>query len=145
MTRIEKSIEIKASAEKIFPLIDWDGWLKWYDPFKKVEWTSKDTHKLGSTVHVTIELAGLKSAWDGETTEYIENEKIAWRSIGGGITGFGSNSLSPVKGAVKVTLMMDYDLPYSLLGKMIDKLRFHKAVDKSYETGLKKLKAMAEM
>ena len=144
MTRIEKSIEIKAPPEKGWPMIDWNGWTQWYDPFKKVEWTSKDKRKVGATVHVTVELAGIKAVWDGETTEYTENEKVAWRSTGGNFTGFGFNALSPTKDETKVTIMMDYDLPYSILGKLIDKLRFHKAMEKSFDVGLKKTKNILE-
>jgi uncharacterized membrane protein len=118
--------------------------MEWYDPFKKVEWTSKDKHKVGSTVHITTELAGIKSAWDGETTEYTENEKVAWRSTGGSFTGIGFNALSTTKAGTKVTIMMDYELPYSILGKLIDKLRFHKALEKSYDIGLKKMKDILE-
>ena len=144
MTRIEKSIEIKASPEKVFPMMFWDGWMKWFAPFKKVDYTSKEKNKAGSTVHVIGELAGLKAEFDGENQETIENEKVAWRTTGGNFTGFGFNALSPTKAGTKVTIMMDYELPYSFLGKIIDKLRFHKALEKGIETGLNKLKDMME-
>jgi len=40
--------------------------------------------------------------------------------------------------------VIDYELPYSVLGKLIDKLRVHKAMDKSYDVALKKLKDIME-
>ena len=40
--------------------------------------------------------------------------------------------------------MIDYELPYSVLGKLIDKLRVHKALEKSFDIGLKKLKDILE-
>jgi len=43
-----------------------------------------------------------------------------------------------------VTLGATYELPYSLLGKLIDKLHTRKAMEKSFEVGLKKLKDMME-
>jgi uncharacterized membrane protein len=145
LTRVEKSIEIKASPEKVWPMISsWDGWMEWYAPFKKIEHTSKEKNKVGATVHILSELAGVKAGWDAEITEVIENEKGAWRSTGGSFTGFGFNALSPTKAGTKVTIMMDYELPYSFLGKLVDKLRFHKALDKAYDVGLKKLKDMLE-
>jgi uncharacterized membrane protein len=144
LTRIEKSIEINAPPEKVWPTMFWDGWLEWYAPFKKIEDTSKEKNKVGSTVHVKGELAGLKMEFDGEITEVIENEKVTWRTTGGSFTGFGSNALAPTKDGTKVTIMMDYEMPYSVLGKLIDKLRFHKAFDKSIDVGLKKLKGMLE-
>jgi hypothetical protein len=41
-------------------------------------------------------------------------------------------------------MSIEYELPYSIFGKLIDKLRVHKAMEKSFEAGLKKLKDMAE-
>jgi uncharacterized membrane protein len=99
---------------------------------------------VGTTVHVVSEVGGIKGEFDGENTEAIENEKVAWRTTGGNFTGFGFNALSPTKGGTKVTIMMDYELPYSFLGKIIDKLRFQKALEKGIETGLNKLKDMME-
>jgi hypothetical protein len=59
-TKIEKSIEINAPPEKIWPMIQWDRMPDWFDPCKSAEWTSKDKYKVGSTVNVKISLAGLK-------------------------------------------------------------------------------------
>ncbi len=144
MTRIEKSIEINASPEKIWPLLQWDRSTEWYAPFKKVEYTSDKKNMIGGTVHVSGEIAGVKAEWDAENTELVENEKVAWRSIGGSFTGTGFNALNPTKTGTKVTIGMDYELPYSVLGKIIDKLRVQKAMKKSIEDGLKKLKALVE-
>ena len=44
----------------------------------------------------------------------------------------------------RATFMMDYELPYSFLGKIIDKLRVCKAIEKGANTGLKNLKQIAE-
>ena len=143
MTKIEKSIEIKASPEKVWPMITWDRIPEWYDPYKKVEWTSKDKYTVGSTVHITGELAGSKAEMDAETTEYKENEKVAWRTTGG-MKGTGYAALSPTETGTKVTIIMDYELPYSVLGKLIDKLRVHKAIDKSFDVAYEKLKDMLE-
>ena len=144
LTRIEKSIEINASPEKIWPIINWEKLPEWHTDFKTVEWTSKEKDKVGATVHITGETAGVKVEMDLETTELIENEKVAFRTTGGNMTGLGYVSLSPTKTGTKVTEVIDYQLPYSILGKLIDKLRVHKAIDKSYDVALKKLKDMVE-
>jgi len=144
LTRIEKSIEIKTSPEKVWPMVAWEKLPEWFEGFKKVECTSKGKHGVGETVHIISEAAGVKAEWDAETTEVIENEKAAWRSTGGNFTGIGSTALSPTKAGTKVTIVMDYELPYSVLGKLIDKLRVHKALEKSFDIGLKKLKDILE-
>jgi uncharacterized membrane protein len=144
LTRIEKSTEIKASPEKLWPMVSGDGWMKCYAPLKKIEYTSKEKNKVGATYHVITELAGLKGNYDCETTEVIENEKVGWRTTGGNFTEIGSIVLVPTRGGTEVTYTTDYELPYSILGKIIDKLRLHKALEKAIETGLNKLKEMME-
>ncbi len=144
MTRIEKSIEINATPEKIWPLIQWEKIPEWHTEFKKIEVTSKDKYKVGSTVHEIIEVGGTIREMDAEITEFTENEKVAWRTTGGAFTASGYFALSPTKAGTKVTQMMDYELPYSVFGKLIDKLRVHKAIDESYDVALKKLKDIIE-
>jgi uncharacterized membrane protein len=144
LTRIEKSIEINAPKEKVWSLLEWEKTPEWYEPFKKVVVTSKEKNVVGETAHISGEIAGVKAEWDAETTEIIENKKHAWRSIGGSFTGFESFEFSPANAGTKLTAMMDYEMPYSVFGKLIDKLRVHKAMEKSVEEGLKNLKGMAE-
>jgi uncharacterized membrane protein len=144
LARIEKSIEIEAPAEKIWPMVFWDKVPLWMDVIKKAECTSKYRDRIGATAHVNGEAGGVKAEWDAETTEWTENEKFAWRTTAGGLTGFGSMTLSPVKAGTKATFLMDYDLPYSFLGKLVDKLRVSRDLEKGTEKGLKKLKEIAE-
>ena len=53
-------------------------------------------------------------------------------------------TLSPSETGTKATFMMDYDLPYYILGKIIDKLRVCKALEKGTARALKKLKTLVE-
>jgi uncharacterized membrane protein len=144
LTRIEKTIEINASPEKIFAFANWNNVPKLYDSIKSAEWTSKEKNKVGSTLHVFSELAGIKGEYDAEVTEVIENEKAAWRTTSGNVTVVYYMTLKPTKTGTLVTTSFDYELPYSILGKIIDKLRVHKALEKDTETGLKRLKEAME-
>jgi coenzyme Q-binding protein COQ10 len=144
MTRIEKSTLIRASPEKIGSIAQFDRLPEWQAEWKSVEWTSEEKNKVGSTLHLVGEVSGFKSEIDLELTEFVENEKAAWRTIGGNMTGIGSMTFSPVEDGTKFSMVIDYELPYSVLGKLIDKLRVRKAIDKSYDEALKRLKDMAE-
>lgn len=144
MAKIERSIDIEAPPEKVWPMVYWDKVPQWLDMIKTAEFTSKDKDRLGATAHVAGEIAGIKAQWDAETTEWTENQKFAWRTIAGTFTGFGSMTLSPVEAGTKVTFLMDYDLPYSFLGKLVDKLRVSKQMDKEFKIGMEKLKEIAE-
>ena len=144
MAKIEKSIEISAPLDKVFSLISWDRVPEYYDSIKKVEWTSKPIMEVGATVHVFSEIAGAKGEWDAEITEYKDNEKVSWRTTGGNMTIIYNATLDPAKAGTKLTTSFDYELPYSILGKLIDKLRVHKVMEKEGETALQKMKAIAE-
>ena len=144
MARIEQSIEINASAEMIWPIIRWDRVPEWMDIIKKVEYTSKEKDSVGATAHWIGEAGGVKSEWDTETTEWETNKRGAWRTTGGTFTGVGAMTLSPTRTGTKATFMMDYDLPYSILGKIIDKLRVQRAIEKGTTRALEKLKKTSE-
>ena len=144
MTKIEKSIEISAPLDKVFSLISWDRVPEYYDSIKKVEWISKPKMEVGATVHVLSDIAGAKGEWDAEITEHKNNEKVSWRTTGGNMTIIYNATLDPVKAGTKLTTSFDYELPYSILGKLIDKLRVHKAMEKKSEKALKKMKEIAE-
>ena len=144
MTRIEQSIEINATPKEIWPMIRWDRVPEWMDIIKKVEYTSEHKETVGATAHWIGEACGVKSEWDTETTEWELNERGAWRSTEGTFTGIGSMTLNPSEKGTKATFMMDYDLPYSIVGKIIDKLRVYKAVERGTTRALKKLKILAE-
>ena len=144
LTRIEQSIEINATPREIWPMIRWDRVPDWMDIIKKVEYTSEQKETVGARAHWIGEAGGIKSEWDTETTEWEVNERGAWRSTGGTFTGIGSMTLNPSGPGTKATFMMDYDLPYSVLGKIIDKLRVCKAVERGTVRALKKLKILAE-
>ena len=144
MARIEKTIEIKAQPEKLWPMGSFDRLPEWLDFIKKAEWTSKDKDAIGSTAHVSVEIAGVKGESDIEMTECVKNKKRVWRTTSGNMTAVSSVTLTPTKVGTKVTYLMDYDLPYSILGKIIDKLRVSKEIGKGIEQGFKKIKAVAE-
>jgi uncharacterized membrane protein len=144
LARIEKSIEIEAPPEKIWPFVYWDKVPQWFDQIKKAEYKSKYKDRIGATAHVVGDAGSMKAEWDAETTEWTENSKFAWRTTAGSFTGFGSMTLSPVNSGTKATFVMDYDLPYSVLGKLIDKLRVSKDLDRGAERAMEKLKEITE-
>lgn len=145
MARLEKSIEIDASPEKIWSLINWDRVPEWYDSIKKVEWkTAKGKMGVGTAVHVWNETAGVKGEFDTEITEFVDKEKVTWRTTSGTPTTIFHTTMIPSGTKYKVTTAFDYELPYSILGKLIDKLKVHKELEKEAETALQRMKKVAE-
>lgn len=52
--------------------------------------------------------------------------------------------LEPIETGTKVTLVMDYELPYSIIGKIIDKLKVEKEFTKQVDEGLEAAKKIIE-
>ncbi len=147
MTIIEKSIEIGASADKIWPLTTWDRIPEWFDAFKSARWTSSDKNKVGSKVHVVSEVADEKDEFDAEIIEYTGRGEGAqtWKTTGGHYNAAGSIYLKP-SGEDKTLVMMveEYKLPYGPIGTMHDRIRVHRAFEDSFWNSCMRLKEIAE-
>ncbi len=148
MGRIEKSIEIKASSEKVWEMLALDRWPEWMvEGWKNAEYTSevrvpKDKYRVGASAHIYE----LNTKYDFEITESLENEKITFLSKGTGegkVTMTITYILEPAEEGTKLTYAMDYEVPWGILGKGLDKLG-HRSGEKTVEKELEKLKSILE-
>ena len=146
MTKITKSIEIGASPEKVFAFMISDNmndvWGKWMEG----KWTSKGPVGVGSIGHFVAKPDfKIKGEWDEEVTEFEENKKMAMRTVEGskmkmGVTGL----LEPTATGTKVTYIEEYEVPYSVLGKLIDKLSIRKNTENFMDAMMANLKKAIE-
>jgi carbon monoxide dehydrogenase subunit G len=144
--KLTKSIEIEASPEKVFAFIIDDK--KVTDAWKgalEVKKTSEGPVGVGSTAHYVGVAGGTQAEWDMEVTEFVKNKKIAMRTVGA--SKFKMTSLftfEPTTKGTKMTYSMDYELPYSVLGKLIDKLRVSKDMEKDTVKAMENMKKALE-
>jgi carbon monoxide dehydrogenase subunit G len=143
--RVEKSIEIKASPDKVWEMLAFDRHPEWNEQYKSVEYTSKvrtpkDKYRVGASCHMTTK----EGVVDLEITESLENEKITYRVQGmKGVRNInGTFTLKPTELGTKITAVSDYELS-SLMLKMLSKL-VSKALEKDFEKSLEKLKSILE-
>ena len=52
--------------------------------------------------------------------------------------------LTPSTSGTKFTMAMDYEIPHSFLGKLMDKILIHEALESEFDEGLKELKNLLE-
>src|SRR4030067_987644 len=83
----------------------------------------------------------IKGEWEEEVTEFVENKKMVMRTVEGsklkmGVTGL----LEPTAKGTKVTYIEENEGPYSVLGKLVDKLKYSKETEKFMEELLGNLK-----
>ena len=144
MARVEESIEIGVTPDRIWEMLFWDRIPEWLSGIKEAVYTSEEKKGVGATAYVRAETAGVRVEFGVEITEYVENEGAAWRTTAGNFTAIGSTVLKPTKCGTELTLMMDYELPYSILDKIVDKVLVSKETATGFQEGLEKLKEMLE-
>jgi carbon monoxide dehydrogenase subunit G len=141
--KFTKSIEIEASPEKVFTFINDDKKMNEAAGAGgvKVETTSEGPIGVGTTRH----LVGPKMKWDLEITEFVKNKKIASHTIGASkfkMTDLWT--LEPTAKGTKLTFSAEYELPYSLLGKVVDKVSVGKLIEKQQSQTLENMKKALE-
>ena len=146
MGKLTKSIEIEASPEKVFTLIiDTKKMNEAGKGFAEMEYTSKGPVGVGTTVHHVGRTGGQVVEWDMEITEFVKNKKMSDHTIGASKVKMGSSwTFEPTAKGTKLAVSMDYELPYSVLGKVIDKLKFSKDMDKTMGKLLENIKKALE-
>jgi uncharacterized membrane protein len=145
LTRIVNSVEINASPERVFSIVsDFERIPEWQPEFKKVWYTSEEKRKVGSSLRANAAVGGFKLDLGVTVTEWVENKRMAWRTTMGNASGSGSITLEPAGAATKYTEVTEYSMPYSVLGKLIDRVRIRKAMERSYQAAIKNKKALAE-
>jgi len=147
VTKITKSIEIEASPEKVFNFInDMEKMNELGKGSSEGEYTSKGPVGVGTTMHYVGKAGGSQAEWDMEITEFEKNKKVSMRTIGAAKFKMqGSHTLETTAKGTKLTNTMDYEVPYSILGKIVDKIKVHKDIEKQVEKQLDDMKKTLEI
>lgn len=143
MTKLAKSIEIEASPEEVFAfLLDKEKMNEATKGFSQFEYTSKGPVGAGTIKH-NVTGSGMK--FDSEITEFVKNKKLASHTIGASkFKGIEAFTLESTAKGTKVTYSMDYEMPYSVLGKLIDKLSVHKKMEEGISNAMENAKKALE-
>jgi carbon monoxide dehydrogenase subunit G len=146
VAKITKSIEIEASPEKVFAfMLDMEKMNQLTKGVIEGEYTSKGPVGVGTTMHMIGKAGGSQAEWDMEITEFERNKKTRSRTIGASKFKMQSSStLEPTAKGTKLTTTMEYELPYSIIGKIVDKLRVSKDLEKASEKNLSAMKKALE-
>jgi len=148
LTRIEKSIVIEAPVEKVFDFVtDFDNFVKTQPPEMEMTVLSRDKgpNRVGSKAKVRAKAGGQVLETEAETTELVKNKRHVVRQKSGALKKYETTDLfEPTEKGTKWTTILEYELPYSLLGKVIDKLKVRKDIEKFMDYSRKKTKELIE-
>ncbi len=145
LVRMEKSIEIKASPEKVWEMLALDRLPEWQDilEVKSAKYisevrTPKDKYRVGASAHIVEKRWG----YDLNVMESLEHEKITVRSKGKYVYTM-TFILKPVDGGTTLTWVGEIEMPWGILGKALSGL-FRRTAEKDLKKALEKLKSILE-
>jgi len=145
---METSIVIKALPEKVWEMLALDRQLEWsFYEWKSVEYTSEvrtpeDKYKVGASAHVNIKGKG---EFDFEITESLKNEKMTFHvKQSNRTTGIMTFILKPTEDGTKFINVFDYEMPWGVFGKFLEKLFARRMEEKHQEKCLEQLKSILE-
>lgn len=149
MGRVESSIEIEAPIEKVFVFLSNPKNQEkiFVDADVKVEDVSKQPIGVGTRYRISSVIAGRKVGlhWH-EFVEFEENRRFVDHEVKGG--SLKKEEMTFVFGTTdrgtKVTMTIDYEFPYSVLGKILDKLMVRKGFERFVKGGAQKAKEILE-
>ncbi len=121
--RVQRSIEIAAPPEKIWPfMVEPEKNLKWCITFKKFEYTNEQRSGVGTTFYIE-EKAGPMPLMklNFVVTEWVENERLAFRmTSGSGVKSYEQGwTVTPTPYGSRFTFMEEVELPFGVIGKLI--------------------------
>ena len=146
MTKMTKSIEVAASPEKVFAfLTDIEKLNEIAKGDVEFKQTSKGPWKVGTTIHWISKQSGSHMEADMEVTEFEKNKKATISTVKTSKLKLKQTcTVEPIAKGTKLTYIADYTMPYSILGKIIDKLKVQKDTEKSIDRQLMDAKKALE-
>lgn len=151
LTVVSKSIDIKTPVDNVFTYFARPEHVS--DQIKNdavgmtvVPMDIKEGMGVGTTFRVIGDFSGKRLEWDCETTEFIRNEKISAKQFEGPFKRWQITNEFKSLGdnLTRVTMTVDYEMPFGPLGSILDKAKFSKSAEKGMETALYNVRGLLE-
>lgn len=144
--KVEKSVNISASPDKIWPYLTEPQKMKmWFDTFKKVEFLNKKHSGLGTTYYIEEKVPGPLRKINFEAVNWDENKRLTLRMTSGvGVKSYEINwELKAEQSDTIFYFTEDVGMPFGIIGSIMGILG-QKTADKMVEGMLLNLKKISE-
>ncbi len=151
LTLVRKSIDIKTPVDSVFTYFASPEHVS--DKIKNdtvgmnvFPMDIKEGMGVGTTFRIIGDFSGKRLEWDCETTEFVRNEKIVAKQIEGPFKRWEITNEFESLGdnLTRITMSVDYEMPFGPLGAILDKAKFAKSADKGMETALYNVRGLLE-
>jgi len=123
--RVQKSIEIAAPPEKIWPFFtNPDKILQWSITFKKFEYTGEQRSGVGTPIYIEEKAGGPLMKMNFQVTEWTENRKLAMKMTSGPMMKSYEQqwTLEPSPGGATFTFAEEIELPLGAIGRLMGRM-----------------------
>ncbi|GEM_PF-823488 len=154
MPRVEHAIVIHAPPERVFTMIaqNPERMPDWWTAFELQQRVTPPPTVVGSVSRYVYNMMGVKIKGEHRVTEMIENEYLLVKTISGIDSIFefkfervNSDAASPeMESFTRLTLMVEYALPGSVLGHLLNRLTLEQKNERDLQQALVTLKALIE-
>jgi uncharacterized membrane protein len=151
LTVITKSININAPIDTVFTYFARPEHVSDQMSDKGVGMTVipmdiKEGMGVGTTFRVIGDFNGKRLEWDCETTEFVREQRISAKQISGPFKRWQIKNefKSLTDNLTRVTMTVDYEMPFGPLGSIMDKAKFAKSAERGMETALFKVRGLLE-
>ena len=151
LTLVRKSIDIKTPVDSVFTYFARPEHVS--DQIKNdmvgmtvIPMDIKEGMGVGTTFRIIGDFSGKRLEWDCETTEFVRNEKIVAKQIEGPFKNWEITNEFESLGdnLTRITMSVEYEMPFGPLGAILDKAKFAKSADKGMETALYNVRGLLE-
>lgn len=150
MTQIGRSMEINAPISQVFTYFARPEHMA--DQFPEemglnvIPLEVKEGFGVGTVFRINGNFDGKKLEWDCQTTEYIPHKKIVAKQVRGPFKRWQVTVEFEELGEKKsrTGISVEYDMPFGLLGSLMDKVKLRKTAERGVENGLYRVKALLE-
>jgi ligand-binding SRPBCC domain-containing protein len=151
LTIVTKSIDIKIPVDSVFTYFARPEHVS--DQIKNdtvgmtvIPMDIKEGMGVGTTFRIIGDFSGKRLEWDCETTEFVRNEKIVAKQFKGPFKRWQITNEFKSLGdnLTRVTMSVDYAMPFGPLGAILDKAKFAKSAEKGMETALYNVRGLLE-
>lgn len=119
--KVEKSIEIAAPPEKVWPfLAESEKVLQWYLPLQRFEYIGKQQGHQGTRLHFEGRIVGRIIKLNCEVTGWQDNKRVAFRMMSGNMKSYQERwTLEPIPSGTRFTFMEEGELLYGIVGQIL--------------------------
>lgn len=145
MPQVERSIDIQAPVERVFDLIanQPERQPEWWPPIESTQRVTPPPTAVGSVSNYVYNMLGVRIRGEHQVVEMVPNQHLLVKTISGIDSAF-TFTFAPAPGGTKLKIQVDYAVPGSVLGQLVNKLAIEQKNISDLETGLQNLKGILE-